>query len=63
MDIEEYRRQMTEEFKSYMKARMEEYRREKTLELYRYLKTLEFREYMRELRSGSELLCLLLFYS
>lgn len=29
---------------------MEEYRREKTLELYCYLKTLEFREYMRERR-------------
>lgn len=47
---DEYRRQKTAEFKRFMKARMEEYRREKTLELYCYLKTLEFREYMRELR-------------
>lgn len=42
----EFRAQKTAELKAFV----DEYRRQKTLELYCYLKTLEFREYMRELR-------------
>lgn len=42
----EFRAQKTAELKAFV----DEYRRQKTLELYCYLKTLEFRDYMRELR-------------